>query len=136
MIYIYSPECTSDLGMRNQKIINGMLSASSERDSSHLAKNARLFSHRAWCSARSEYEKYVEVNFGLSAKEITAFATQGHPTEYKWMNKYELRYALGSRWFKYQVNGKVKVSGLLINTALSETSFYLPSLTNTIDEDW
>ena len=87
-----------------------MLSASSERDSSHSAKHARLFDSRAWCSARSEYEKYIEVNFGTSMKEITAVATQGHPTEYKWMNKYELRYALGARWFPYRVNGKIKVS--------------------------
>lgn len=96
--------------MRNGKITSNMLSASSERDLYHRAKHARLFTNRAWCSARSEFVKYFEVNFGSSVKELTAFATQGHPSEYKWMKKYELRYALGARWFHYQTNGKVHVS--------------------------
>lgn len=95
--------------MRNYKITNQMIRASSDRDASHRAKHARLFNRRAWCSARSEYEKYLEVDFGSSIKELTAIATQGHPIEYKWMNKYELRYALGARWFTYKVHGKVKV---------------------------
>jgi len=95
--------------MRNGKITHNMLSASSERDLFHLARQSRLFNGRAWCSARSEYEKYLEVNFGSSAKELTAFATQGHPSEYKWMSKYELRYALGARWFRYEINGKPQV---------------------------
>lgn len=105
-----STECTSAIGMQNRKIANKMLHASSERDSSHKAKHARLFDSRAWCSARSEYDKYLEVDFGSSIKEITAVATQGHPKEYKWMNKYELRYALGARWFAYKINNKLKVS--------------------------
>ncbi|EDO36507.1 predicted protein, partial [Nematostella vectensis] len=89
------------LGMERHSIADHLLSASSERDSRHAAKHARLNSNSAWCSARSEFAKYLQVDFGRHV-EITGIATQGHPKEYKWVNKYWLRYTMGYYWFTYR----------------------------------
>jgi hypothetical protein len=94
--------------MSSKQIANSKLSASSERDTQHSANHARLSDSSAWCSARSAFDKYLQVDFG-SMMEVTAIATQGHPEEFKWVHKYHLKYALGAHWFDYHVNDKLKV---------------------------
>ncbi|XP_048586831.1 sushi, von Willebrand factor type A, EGF and pentraxin domain-containing protein 1-like isoform X3 [Nematostella vectensis] len=106
-----NPECIAcrrPLGMERHSIADHLLSASSERDSRHAAKHARLNSNSAWCSARSEFAKYLQVDFGRHV-EITGIATQGHPKEYKWVNKYWLRYTMGYYWFTYRQDKAIKV---------------------------
>ncbi|XP_020615812.1 CUB and sushi domain-containing protein 3-like isoform X2 [Orbicella faveolata] len=100
--------CSSPLGLKNRMIFSHQLSASSERDSRHGAKHGRLHGNSAWCSARSSFPKYFQIDFGRTM-EVTAVATQGHPREQKWVLKYVLKYLLGKNWLTYQESGRDKV---------------------------
>jgi len=100
--------CSSPLGLKNRMIFSHQLSASSERDSRHGAKHGRLHGNSAWCSARSSFPKYFQIDFGRTM-EVTAVATQGHPREQKWVLKYVLKYLLGKNWLTYQEAGRDKV---------------------------
>ncbi|KAJ7383495.1 hypothetical protein OS493_027659 [Desmophyllum pertusum] len=101
--------CSLPLGLGNRMIFSSQLSASSERDSRHGAKHGRLHGNSAWCSARSSFAKYFQIDFGRTM-EVTAVATQGHPREQKWVLKYILRYSLGKHWLAYQESGREKNS--------------------------
>ncbi|KAL9989269.1 hypothetical protein ACROYT_G003802 [Oculina patagonica] len=100
--------CSSPLGLKNRMIFSHQLSASSERDSRHRAKHGRLHGSSAWCSARSSFPKYFQIDFGRTM-EVTAVATQGHPRERKWVLQYVLKYSLGKNWLTYQESGRDKV---------------------------
>ncbi|XP_048587546.1 sushi, von Willebrand factor type A, EGF and pentraxin domain-containing protein 1 isoform X2 [Nematostella vectensis] len=101
--------CENPMNTGNSIFSSVTLSASSERDNErHAARQARLNSNSAWCSARSEFAKYLQVDFGRHV-EITGIATQGHPKEYKWVNKYWLRYTMGYYWFTYRQDKAIKV---------------------------
>ena len=84
------------------------MSASSERNSQHAAHHARLHGNTAWCSARSSFTKFLQIDFPRRM-EISAVLTQGHRTEYQWLYKYKLRYSLGAQWLTYKESGKEKV---------------------------
>ncbi|EDO36526.1 predicted protein [Nematostella vectensis] len=108
-IFYNIPDCENPMNTGNSIFSSVTLSASSERDNErHAARQARLNSNSAWCSARSEFAKYLQVDFGRHV-EITGIATQGHPKEYKWVNKYWLRYTMGYYWFTYRQDKAIKV---------------------------
>lgn len=100
--------CSKPLGLKSRMIFSRQLSASSERDSRHSARHGRLDGNSAWCSARSSFAKYFQIDFGRTV-EVTSVATQGHPREEKWIQRYILRYSLGKNWFTYQASGRDKV---------------------------
>lgn len=100
--------CSKPLGLKSRMIFSRQLSASSERDSRHTARHGRLDGNSAWCSARSSFAKYFQIDFGRTV-EVTSVATQGHPREDKWMQRYVLRYSLGKNWFTYQESRRDKV---------------------------
>ena len=91
--------------MQNYTIPGSSLSASSDHEG---AADARLNSKKGW---KTEFEgQWLQVKLAI-ATEITAVATQGHPTEDRWTDQFLLYSSCdGEYWQPYE-----KVRGIFSN---------------------
>lgn len=101
--------------MENGEILDSQISASSEWDANHGAINSRLnFQAQgrrqgAWSSRFNKADQWLQVNFELQAT-ITEILTQGRSNANQWVKSYTVSYSNdGVNFFKYRVNGVVKV---------------------------
>ncbi|XP_048584003.1 receptor-type tyrosine-protein phosphatase T isoform X2 [Nematostella vectensis] len=95
--------CSSPLGFETGGLsIDSHMTSSSKVDDSHGPSAGRLYGGLSWCSATSSSSQYLQVDLGRVTK-ITGIATQGSPTEDKWVTQYSLKYTLGgSLWLSYK----------------------------------
>lgn len=71
-----------------------------------------------------QYSSLLQIDFGRTV-EVTSVATQGHPREEKWIQRYILRYSLGKNWFTYQASGRDKVIQHLLCLLCFAAKFFL-----------
>lgn len=73
------------------------------------ATEARLHSNKSWCSAINTADQYLQINLRRVAI-ITQVATQGSPSEDKFVTSYSLKFGTdGSDWMEYTEDGRMKV---------------------------
>ncbi|CAH3117524.1 unnamed protein product, partial [Pocillopora meandrina] len=97
--------CMSSLGLENRQIRDKQISASSELDKHHTAKQGRVSlisspQDSSWCSASTldMGTQYLQVDL-LSVHALSGFSTQGAVTEKFWVSRYLVRYSLdGTDW--------------------------------------
>ena len=91
-LFTMSSECQEALGMEDGAISDAQISASSQWDANHAAKQGRLH-----CNQHAK---------------VTRVATQGRNAAYsQWVTKYKLQYSDdGVNFQYYQENGAIKVS--------------------------
>ena len=109
--------CTQPLGMEDESISDGQISASSERKRHFGPSNARLnFSGdytrvAAWMPGRSDPNQWLQVDFGNETR-VTEIDTQGRQCGscHQWVKEYTVSHSRDNVTFhKYKQDGNVKV---------------------------
>ena len=92
---VYLLECQEALGMENNAISNGHISASSTYNPDSLtAFNGRLNfieAKGAWRAAHDDANQWLQVDLGSLYTKVTGVATQGRHTRPQWVTKYKLQ---------------------------------------------
>ena len=107
--------CKHVLGMRNRKIPNHAITASSMWDRNHAPYLGRLhFTARGslqggWSARHNNRYQYFQVDFRRPTK-ITAVDTQGRQNANQWVTQYRLAYSWdGLTWAYYKLKDHIKV---------------------------
>ncbi|XP_067031471.1 uncharacterized protein [Acropora muricata] len=109
-------ECrTQPLGMENNKIPNGAVTASSSWGLEHEPWQARLNniarsgSTGSWSTRLNAIEQYLQIDLGKE-RVVNKIATQGRPSSDQWVTSFKLLFRSdGAKWNEYQNDGVVKV---------------------------
>ncbi|KAL9955591.1 hypothetical protein ACROYT_G036933 [Oculina patagonica] len=97
-------ECQSDLGMKNGKIPDSAITASSSYSQHHGPERARLDTVRsgryvgAWIPQSQNGGQWIQVDLGKITK-ITRLATQGRQDAKQWVKSYSITYSVGGGIF-------------------------------------
>ena len=90
--------CVKSLGMENQAISNAQVTASSQMDNTHSAREARLHSKAdgyqrgGWVALKNDLNQWLQVDLGTFTR-VTRVATQGRDGYDQWVTKYRLQYS-------------------------------------------
>ena len=90
--------CVKSLGMENQAISNAQVTASSQMDNTHSAREARLHSKSdgnqrgGWVALKNDLNQWLQVDLGTFTR-VTRVATQGRDGYDQWVTKYRLQYS-------------------------------------------
>ena len=112
-------ECrTQPLGMENNKIPNGAVTASSswgleyEPWQARLNNIARSGSTGSWSTRLNAIEQYLQIDLGKE-RVVNKIATQGRPSSDQWVTSFKLLFRSdGAKWNEYQNDGVVKVNAV------------------------
>ncbi|XP_044163573.1 lactadherin-like [Acropora millepora] len=103
------------LGMENNKIPNGAVTASSSFGPWYEPWEARLnnaqthSSYGSWSALQNNIGQYLQIDLGKE-RVVNKIATQGRPSYDQWVTSYKLLFSSdGAKWNEYQNNGVVKV---------------------------
>ena len=113
------PECQTSLGMENGAIPDGHVSASSQWNANHAARQGRLNFQAvpgkagSWSARRNDANQWLQIDLGNQFTRITLVATQGRNGYSQWVTKYKLQYSNDGVNFQYyreqgQIQSKVK----------------------------
>ena len=109
--------CITPLGVEDGAILDTQISASSQLDNTHSAKQARLHSKAdgskwgSWSALRNDLNQWLQVDLG-SYTRVTRVATQGRNAFNEWVTKYRLQYSDDGATFdlyKEAANSSAKV---------------------------
>ena len=93
--------CRQALGIENKGVADTEMASSSRLNNTHTSSHGRLYGATSWCSSTSSVNEYIQVDLG-QVKTVTGIATQGDPTNDKWIKTYTIRYSLnGNSWNDY-----------------------------------
>ena len=108
--------CNRPLGMRNGRIRNHKITASSSYNRFHAAWLGRLGRVKtgryigAWCSKYKNYNQWFKVDFGRPMK-ITKIATQGRQDVGHWITSYYVSFSADNiHWAMYRFRSVNKVT--------------------------
>ncbi|XP_074611771.1 uncharacterized protein LOC141866210 isoform X4 [Acropora palmata] len=95
--------CFSSLG--NEEGVTSpqfSVTASTELDGSHMAKDSSLYGSSSWCSnGDASSPQYLQFNFG-KVVTVSGVATQGDAGDNKWVTKYAVSYGYDEQsWLEY-----------------------------------
>ena len=110
-----------DLGLENERISDGNITASSAKNASTPAKNGRLnyTLGSSWCAGTSDTNPYLQIDL-QTLHIICAVSTQGNSQADQWVKTYKLQFSIdGTTWTDYKEVGQVKVQCFLSNDNLS-----------------
>ena len=110
-----------DLGLENERISDGNITASSVQNASTPATNGRLnyTSGSSWCAGTSDTNPYLQIDL-QTLHIICAVSTQGNSQADQWVKTYKLQFSInGTTWTDYKEAGQVKVQCFLSNDNLS-----------------
>ncbi|CAH3169064.1 unnamed protein product [Pocillopora meandrina] len=100
-----------DLGLENERISDGNITASSVQNANTPAKNGRLnyTSESSWCAGTSDTNPYLQIDL-QTLHIICAVSTQGNSQADQWVKTYTLQLSInGTTWTDYKEAGQVKV---------------------------
>ena len=99
-------ECQDALGMESRAITDGQISASTIRNSYHVASNARLHkqissnSGGVWEPSKTDANQWLQVDL-VTQFSVARVATQGRPDGPHWVTKYHLQYSNNGSTFQF-----------------------------------
>ena len=106
-------ECTKALGMQNHAIPDGKISASTQWDPNHAARQARLNfpgghgKAGSWSSRYNDGNQWLQIDLGIQNIKVTGFASQGRADLDQWVTKYKLQYSHdGVNFYYYKEPGQ------------------------------
>ena len=112
-------DCHQALGMENGAICDGQITASSQRDVNHAARQGRLHSNAtrklkgAWSAADNDDKPWLQIYLGSESIIITRVATQGGNGLQQWVTEYNVQYSddkVNFRYYKEQGAADKKVA--------------------------
>ncbi|KAK3738382.1 hypothetical protein QZH41_017221 [Actinostola sp. cb2023] len=77
------------------------MTSSSSSNNSHDASHCRLYGSSSWCSSTTSNTEYIQVDLG-QVKTVTGIATQGNPTQDKWVKSYKVSYGFSDGVDRYE----------------------------------
>ncbi|XP_022782671.1 uncharacterized protein LOC111323557 [Stylophora pistillata] len=98
--------CVQALGMESGDIVDAQITASSEWDGNHAARQGRLKFQAvpgkagSWSARRNDVSQWIQIKLSGYTK-ITQFATQGRNAYNQWVTKYKLQYSEDGVTFRY-----------------------------------
>ena len=106
--------------METGAISDAQISASSEWDANHAAKQGRLHFQAvpgkagSWSAKANNVNQWLQIDLGNQRTKVTRVATQGRNAYSQWVTKYKLQYSDDGVNFRYyreqgQTTDKVKV---------------------------
>ena len=112
-------ECQSPFGMANGAIIDGQVTASSQVNANHAAKQGRLhfkviWKAGAWSADSNDDNQWLQIDL-IGQHNVTRVATQGRNDHDHWVTEYKLQYSDDGIKFQYhrepgQTTNKVEMS--------------------------
>ena len=102
-----SPECQQALGMENGAIPDGHVSASSQWNTNHAARQGRLNFQAvpgkagSWSARWNDANQWLQIDLANEFTRITRVATQGRNGYSQWVTKYKLQYSNDGVNFQY-----------------------------------
>ena len=122
--------------METGAISDAQISASSEWDANHAAKQGRLdfqaVSGKAgsWSAKANNVNQWLQIDLGNQHTKVTRVATQGRNAHSQRVTKYKLQYSDdGVNFQYYRENGAIKVSYAFFNDINIDFIFNLRTLT-------
>ena len=113
------------LGMENNKIPNGAVTASSSLGSwfepwqARLNNFHKLASVGSWSTRQNAIGQYLQIDLGKE-RVVNKIATQGRPSYDEWVTSYKLLFSSnGAKWNEYQNDGVVKVNNVKETSSLA-----------------
>lgn len=100
-------ECLNALGMENDTISDGQISASSQWNSDHAAIQSRLNfkangrKSGAWSALHNNVNQWLQIDLIGQNTRVTRVATQGRNDLNQWVTKYKLEYSNDGVNFQY-----------------------------------
>ena len=100
-------ECLNRLGMRNNAISDGHISASTQFDANHAAIQGRLNFQKtatkagSWSAATKDVHQWLQIDLGSLYTKVTRVITQGRHGLDQWVTKYKLQYGDDGVNFQY-----------------------------------
>ena len=112
--------------MESGAISDAQISASSQWDANHAAKQGRLHFRAvpgkvgSWCAGANDVNQWLQIDLGNQHTKVTRLATQGRNGYSQWVTKYKLQYSDdGVNFHYYWEHGATKVSfAFLIHTLI------------------
>ena len=111
--------------MEDGEIFDAQISASSQWDTNHAAKQGRLHFQAvpgkagSWCAGANDVNQWLQIDLGNQHTKVTRVATQGRNSYSQWVTKYKLQYSDDGVSFQYYwENGATKVSFSYLNNTL------------------
>ena len=108
--------------METGAISDAQISASSEWDANHAAKQGRLHFQAvpgkagSWSAKVNNVSEWLQIDLGNQHTKVTRVATQGRNAYSQWVTKYKLQYSDdGVNFQYYRENGAIKVSYAFFN---------------------
>ena len=108
--------------METGAISDAQISASSEWDANHAAKQGRLHFQAvpgkagSWSAKANNVNQWLQIDLGNQHTKVTRVATQGRNAYSQWVTKYKLQYSDdGVNFQYYRENGAIKVSYAIFN---------------------
>ena len=92
---VYPLECQQALGMENNAISHGHISASSHYRADYAPFNGRLGFQDGpgcWSTSLEDTNPWLQVDLGSVYTKVTRVATQGRHSQSQWVTKYKLQY--------------------------------------------
>ncbi|XP_044165741.1 uncharacterized protein LOC114963329 isoform X1 [Acropora millepora] len=98
-------ECQSALGVESGAIPDSQMSASSQWDGNHAAKQGRLFfksttKASSWSAKTNNANQWLQVHLRVYTR-VTRVASQGRHAVLQWVTKYKLQYSIDGNTFHY-----------------------------------
>ena len=105
---LYFSACFSSLG--NEEGVTSpqfSVTASTELDGSHMAKDSSLYGSSSWCSkGDASSPQYLQFEFG-KVVTVSSIATQGDAADNKWVTAYAVRYGYDEQFWLDYAGGQV-----------------------------
>ena len=136
--------CVKSLGMENQAISDAQVTASSQMDNTHSAREARLHSKSygyqrgGWVALRNDLNQWLQVDL-VTFTRVTRVATQGRDGYDQWVTKYRLQYSDdGDTFHSFKEIGSnfAKVSLLKFGYRTTQYCTCIPVLTRISRTNW
>ncbi|XP_022809858.1 uncharacterized protein LOC111346861 [Stylophora pistillata] len=100
-------DCSSPMGMENKLIPDFAITASSEWNTGHGAKNGRLYFMAgggrtgAWSAKTNDRSQWIQVDLG-EVQKVTQIASQGRSDYAQWVTSYRVSYSTLGKDFQHQ----------------------------------
>ena len=117
--FITVSECQGPFGMANGAIIDGQVTASSQTNANHAAKQGRLhfkviWKAGAWSAGSNDDNQWLQIDL-IGQYKVTRVATQGRNRYDQWVTEYKLQYGDDGNNFEHyrepgQITNKVEMS--------------------------
>ena len=112
---VSTSECQDPLGMENGAINDGQISASTQWDANHAAKQGRLNFKAvpgkagSWSAGANDVNQWLQIDLGNPNTKVTGVGSQGRNAYGQWVTKYKLQYSHDGVNFQYYTEHGVKV---------------------------